>query len=77
MLHSKFHIYGIDGGKINWSISATAQENLITILIRYGMWTLPEEDLGRFGKICKGSMDNFKLAGKSSMKLFLSSQKMT
>jgi hypothetical protein len=28
------------------------------------MWTLPEEDLGRFGKICQGSMDKLKLVKK-------------
>jgi hypothetical protein len=45
-LRSKFHICGIDSSKINRSIAATTQENLISILIRYGIRTLPEEDLG-------------------------------
>jgi len=39
------------------------------------MSTLPEEDFGLFGKICQGSMDNLKLADKSSMTLFLSLRK--
>jgi hypothetical protein len=72
MLRSKFHICGIDSCEINGSIADTAQFYLITILIRYGMWTLPEKDLGRFGKIYKDSMDNLKLAGKSSVTLFRS-----
>jgi len=29
--------------------------------IKCGMTTLPEEDLGRFGKIYKDSMDNLRL----------------
>ena len=53
MLRSKFHICGIDSSKIDWSIAVTTQENLITILIRYGMWTLPEQDLGWFGWLYK------------------------
>ena len=53
MLRSKFHICGIDSSKIDWSIAVTTQENLITILIRYGMRTLPEELLGHLDELHK------------------------
>ena len=53
MLRSKFHIFEIDCSKIKWSIATTTQEHLITILTRYGMRTLPEGDLGRFGGLYK------------------------
>ena len=53
MLRSKFHIFGIDSTKTNWSISGTAQENLIIILVVAEMWTLPEEDLGRLDSFRK------------------------
>jgi hypothetical protein len=49
MLRAKFYIIRIDSSKLDWPIAATTQENLITIHIRYGMRTLPEEDLGWFG----------------------------
>jgi hypothetical protein len=50
MLRSKFYIIQIDSSNINGSIAATTQENLIIILIRYEMRTLPEEDLSQFDR---------------------------
>lgn len=80
MLCSKFHIFGIDSRKTNWSISGTAQENLIIILIVAGMWTLPEEDLGRLDRLRKvvySGAWNMYQARKKSMTFLMKLMKMT
>jgi|APFre7841882724_1041349.scaffolds.fasta_scaffold84568_2 hypothetical protein len=48
MLRIRFHIFGIDSIKFDRPIAATAQEDLIDILIVAGMEISLEEDLGRF-----------------------------
>ena len=80
MLRSKICIFGIDSKKINWSISGTAQENLIIILIVAGMWTLPEEDLGRLDrhrKVVYSGAWNMHQARKKSMTFLMKLMKMT
>jgi hypothetical protein len=69
MLRSKFHIGRIDSSNHSRKLDCDSHSNWNEDFVRRAFRP--------FGKIYKDSMDNLKLAGKSSRTLFVYSQKMT